>query len=401
MLDNPLLYSLFKWLPKDKCVITAHDGSIKSIMGSVTKSMFRKCYPNCKYVNMFSESQAALFKINYPGPEIFVIPLALKDFGVPNVTLRNDCVSFVSFGTMHAEKNIQLIIEAANQLFEEGVRNFKVSINGVWRISDTPNQLIRYPEIFEIRNTLIPNNDIPNLFCSNHYAIYAYKEMSQSGAVKVAFNYYTPVIVSDLPGFKDEVEEDINGYFFKSENIDSLKDVMRKCIDKTTEDYNALVGRMRDNIDRKYSVKALLPKYKAMFSKVLMMNKILTIVIPTYNMEKYLDKCLTSLVIEDRELMKQLEILVVIDGSKDRSSEIAHTYQVRYPQTFIVIDKENGNYGSCINRGLKEAAGKYIKVLDADDCYNSKSLQQHLELLRIVDVDLILTSYVIVNEKDR
>ena len=269
VLDNPLLYSLFKWLPKDKCVITAHDGSIKSIMGSVTKSMFRKCYPNCKYVNMFSESQAALFKINYPGPEIFVIPLALKDFGVPNVTLRNDCVSFVSFGTMHAEKNIQLIIEAANQLFEEGVRNFKVSINGVWRISDTPNQLIRYPEIFEIRNTLIPNNDIPNLFCSNHYAIYAYKEMSQSGAVKVAFNYYTPVIVSDLPGFKDEVEEDINGYFFKSENIDSLKDVMRKCIDKTTEDYNALFGRMRDNIDRKYSVKALLPKYKAMFSKVL------------------------------------------------------------------------------------------------------------------------------------
>ena len=86
VLDNPLLYSLFKWLPKDKCVITAHDGSIKSIMGSVTKSMFRKCYPNCKYVNMFSESQAALFKINYPGPEIFVIPLALKDFGVPNVT---------------------------------------------------------------------------------------------------------------------------------------------------------------------------------------------------------------------------------------------------------------------------------------------------------------------------
>ena len=120
------------------------------------------------------------------------------------------------------------------------------------------------------------------------------------------------------------------------------------------------------------------------------MNKILTIVIPTYNMEKYLDKCLTSLVIEDRELMKQLEILVVIDGSKDRSSEIAHAYQVRYPQTFIVIDKENGNYGSCINRGLKEAAGKYIKVLDADDCYNSKSLQQHLELLRIVDVDLHL-----------
>ena len=65
-------------------------------------------------------------------------------------------------------------------------------------------------------------------FRSNHYAIYAYKEMSQSGAVKVAFNYYTPVIVSDLPGFKDEVEENINGYFFKSENYRFTKGCYEK-----------------------------------------------------------------------------------------------------------------------------------------------------------------------------
>ena len=97
------------------------------------------------------------------------------------------------------------------------------------------------------------------------------------------------------------------------------------------------------------------------------MEKLLTIIIPTYNMEKYLDKCLSSLIVDDKELMTQLEVLVVIDGAKDRSSEIAHTYQDKYPDTYVVIDKENGNYGSCINRGLKEASGKYVKVLDADD----------------------------------
>lgn len=97
------------------------------------------------------------------------------------------------------------------------------------------------------------------------------------------------------------------------------------------------------------------------------MENILSIIIPTYNMEKYLDKCLASLIIEDKELMRQLEVLVVIDGAKDRSSEIAHTYQNRFADTFRVIDKENGNYGSCINRGLKEATGRYVKVLDADD----------------------------------
>ena len=100
------------------------------------------------------------------------------------------------------------------------------------------------------------------------------------------------------------------------------------------------------------------------------MAKILTVVIPTYNMEKYLDRCLTSLIVTNNDLLERLEVIVVIDGAKDRSSEIAHSYQIRYPQTFIVIDKENGNYGSCVNRGVAEATGKYIKILDADDWFD-------------------------------
>ena len=108
------------------------------------------------------------------------------------------------------------------------------------------------------------------------------------------------------------------------------------------------------------------------------MDKILTIVIPTYNMEKYLDKCLTSLLFNDKDLLKQLEVLVVIDGSKDRSSLIAHSYEKKYPETFRVIDKENGTYVSCIKRGLKEATGKYIKILDADDSFDTTNLRSFI-----------------------
>jgi len=131
-----------------------------------------------------------------------------------------------------------------------------------------------------------------------------------------------------------------------------------------------------------------------------MMEKILTVIIPTYNMEKYLDKCLTSLIIDDKELMRQLEVLVINDGSKDRSSEIAHNYESKYPDTFRVIDKENGNYGSCINRGLKEATGKYVKVLDADDSYDTKGFAQYLDELETIDADLVVTDYVTVNTED-
>lgn len=128
------------------------------------------------------------------------------------------------------------------------------------------------------------------------------------------------------------------------------------------------------------------------------MEKILTVVIPTYNMEKLLDRCLTSLILEDKDLMKQLEVLVVIDGAKDRSSEIAHSYQDRYPYTFRVIDKENGNYGSCINRGLKEATGLYFKILDADDWYDSKALAEYLMRIKVTDADALVTDFTIVSE---
>ena len=100
-------------------------------------------------------------------------------------------------------------------------------------------------------------------------------------------------------------------------------------------------------------------------------------------MEKYLDKCLTSLIVSD-DKMPLLEVLVINDGSKDRSSEIAHSYEQKYPQTFRVIDKENGNYGSCINRGLKEATGKYVKVLDADDWFDTNNLSNVMFFCLIV-----------------
>lgn len=122
------------------------------------------------------------------------------------------------------------------------------------------------------------------------------------------------------------------------------------------------------------------------------MDKLLTIVIPTYNMQAYLHRCLDSLIVPN-EQMALLEVLVINDGSKDKSSAIAHEYETKYPSTFRVIDKENGNYGSCVNRGLKEATGKYIKVLDADDWFDTGNFEKYLQFLAAADVDLVLTDF--------
>lgn len=129
------------------------------------------------------------------------------------------------------------------------------------------------------------------------------------------------------------------------------------------------------------------------------MEKLLTIIVPTYNMEKYLTHGLDSFLIKNN--FDLLEVLVVIDGGVDRSSEIAHCYQKRYPDVFKVIDKENGNYGSCINRGLKEATGKYVKVLDADDTFNINAFEQFIKYLKNVDADLILNQLDHVDEEGK
>ena len=123
--------------------------------------------------------------------------------------------------------------------------------------------------------------------------------------------------------------------------------------------------------------------------------KTLSVIVPTYNVEAYLGKCLDSLIVNRNDL----EVLVIIDGSKDKSREIAETYQERYPDIFRVIVKENGHYGSCINVGLSQAQGKYIKVLDADDYYDA-GFEDYVSFLEKTDADVVFTDFVSVDEND-
>lgn len=122
-----------------------------------------------------------------------------------------------------------------------------------------------------------------------------------------------------------------------------------------------------------------------------MKQKILSVVVPTYNMEDYLPRCLDSVTRED--VPCTLEVIVVNDGSKDRSLEIAKEYQAKRPDIISIIDKPNGHYGSCINAALKVATGKYFRPLDADDWFNTDALIEFLTELENADVDLAMTPF--------
>lgn len=123
------------------------------------------------------------------------------------------------------------------------------------------------------------------------------------------------------------------------------------------------------------------------------MNKILTVVVPVYKVEPYINKCLESLVVPEK-LMTLLEVIVVNDGTPDNSAVMAKEFEKKYPDTFRVIDKENGGHGSCCNVGLREANGKYIHFLDSDDWFD-ENFPLYLERLAKEDADVVLTHCVL------
>ena len=118
------------------------------------------------------------------------------------------------------------------------------------------------------------------------------------------------------------------------------------------------------------------------------MEKILSVAVPSYNVEKYLNKCLDSF--SDDRLKDGLEVLIVNDGSTDRTEEIAQEYVKRYPEIFRLINKENGGHGSAVNAGMDHATGKYFRIVDGDDWVLTDHLVQLLDILRDTDSDLVV-----------
>lgn len=129
------------------------------------------------------------------------------------------------------------------------------------------------------------------------------------------------------------------------------------------------------------------------------MNKLLTVVIPAYNVEQYLDNCISSFL--DDEINDKIEILVVNDGSKDRTADIALEYQKKYPETVRLITKKNGGHGSTINTGKKYAIGKYFKVVDGDDWVDTNNFIKFVNLLASSTSDVILTPFERINNENQ
>lgn len=119
--------------------------------------------------------------------------------------------------------------------------------------------------------------------------------------------------------------------------------------------------------------------------------KVLSLIVPAYNSERFLDKGIGSFLHE--AVIDKLDIIIVNDGSTDATPEVAGKYCALYPDSIRLISQQNKGHGGALNTGCAAAVGKFLKVIDADDWVETDNLPEFIRLLENCRSDVVLTHY--------
>lgn len=124
--------------------------------------------------------------------------------------------------------------------------------------------------------------------------------------------------------------------------------------------------------------------------------KKVSIIVPVYNVELYLEKCLNSLVVQS---LQDIEILIVNDGSKDASLQIMNDFQQRFPEKIKVFTKENGGLSDARNFGIERANGEFIGFVDGDDYVTETMFEEMYLLAKKHDAEMVICNIQKVDEQ--
>ena len=123
----------------------------------------------------------------------------------------------------------------------------------------------------------------------------------------------------------------------------------------------------------------------------------ISVVIPVYNIEKYIGKCLESIVNQD---YRDFEIILVNDGSKDNSKDVVLEYLKDKDVRYVLVEKENGGLSSARNAGLKKAEGEYVVFIDGDDYISSDFLSVLHRMIEDYDTDFSFCNFSFIRKQD-
>lgn len=255
-----------------------------------------------------------------------------------------------------------------------------------------------------IYKKFLTHSEIAEVHKENGIALFATRYETQGvSAAEAAMSGL--VVVSNSVAAVPEMFDKKLKVLAKNEDYKEMANIIERIYNNPKE-FKKLSKAMHDNVLKKYGYDATMKKELKVleenqgrkdfkFGKITD-DRVLTIAIAAYNVEKYLYNSVLSLI--SSPLAHKLEILIVNDGSKDKTSEIGKKLEelttVNGKSIVKFIDKENGGHGSTINKGIELATGKYFKMMDGDDYFDTEALTKLIEYLEESDEDMILNNYV-------
>lgn len=269
---GPLLYRLY--IPRKKVIAACHNvstpkGANQETYARIFTSLYLRTFKN---IHVFSESQCVLLNQKYPGKNILLAPLAIKDYGASSLPTREfdeKKIVFLFFGIVSPYKRLDLLIHAAQRIYERGYKNFVVKIAGRCKAWSKYAEMIRYPELFDTRIERIPNSEVADLFAACDYFVMPYQDIAQSGAITVAYKYDLPIILSNLSQFQPYGEDGKTGYFFETGNVKDLEAKMIYVIEGGEPLHSQLKKGLNEFVEERFSTPVIAKQYVNFFESLI------------------------------------------------------------------------------------------------------------------------------------
>ena len=232
------------------------------------KYIFRKNL----HFQLFSKFTAKYFKAHYPDKSMFYSPMSLKGYGrsiTNKYTIDKTKLNLLFFGNVVANKRLDLLITAIKEL-PSAIRG-KVHLN-ICGNCRNPEIFIRQIDGCDAITThfrRIPDEEIPELFTKHQFLILPYEDVAQSGPHMIAYYYNLPVIASDIDGFTERVEDGINGFLFKSRDVNDLKAKIIQAVSMTEDERQEMESNLKSYAESNFSLEAVSEKYIEFFNTII------------------------------------------------------------------------------------------------------------------------------------
>lgn len=251
-----------------KVIFMAHNVEPRPTWNWQYKLYYPYIFRHLYHVHIPSTHNIPFIEDHYPNLRYTYIPMMVKSFGEPKRKANtNKKVRFLFFGHVMRNKRLDHLIRAYCELSDEEKSKSELYVYGKCAEPEKYLLMAKDENSIHLSFGYAPNEIIAQVFTESSFLVLPYDNVDQSGPSMIAYNYNLPLICSDLEGFKEIVEDGVNGFLYAKNDIDSLRKVLQRCIVMSSDDYQALKENLADFVCNNFTLDVISRKYSAMFDQ--------------------------------------------------------------------------------------------------------------------------------------